>query len=62
MARALVEAIDVLAEAEHLAAVDADALENAVAVEQAVIEHADFGVGLVEQFAVDPDLGSSFLL
>ncbi len=40
---------------EDFAAVNADALENAVAVEQAVIVHADLGVFLVVEFAVDPD-------
>ena len=54
---AVVEAFDVLAEAEDLAGVDADALENAVAVEEAVVEDADAGVGLVEELAVDVDLG-----
>jgi hypothetical protein len=47
----------VLAEAEDLAVVDADALEDAVAVEQPVVVDADLGVGLVEQLAVDVDLG-----
>ena len=58
MASALVEAIDVLAQAEDLAVVDADALEDAVAVEQAVVVDADLGVRLVEELAVDVDLGS----
>ena len=40
-------------EAEDLAAVAADALEDAVAVEQAVVVDADLGVFLLVQFAVD---------
>src|SRR5262249_14946457 len=54
---AVVEAVDVLAQAEDLAAVDADALEDAVAVEEAVVEDADARLGLVEELAVDPDPG-----
>ena len=55
---ALVEPVDVLAEAEDLAVVNADAFEDAVAVEQAVIVDADLGVGFVVELAVDVDLGS----
>ena len=44
-------------QAEDFAVVDADALEDAVAVEEAVIVDADLGVGLVEELAVDVDLG-----
>ena len=47
-------------EAEDLAGVDADALEDAVAVEQAVVVDADLGVGLVEELAVDVDLWGSW--
>src|SRR5262249_22608752 len=54
-AGAVVKAIDVLLQAEDLAGVDADALEDAVAVEQAVVVDADLGVGLVVELAVDPD-------
>ena len=43
----VVEPVDVLLEPEDPAGVGADALEDAVAVEQAVIEDADLGVGLV---------------
>ena len=43
-------------DSEDLAVVDADALEDAVAVEQAVVVDADLGVGFVEELAVDPDL------
>ena len=50
------EPIEVLVEAEDLAAVAADALEDAVAVEQAVIVDADLGVFFVEELAVDVDL------
>ncbi len=53
-----VEAIDVLLEPEDPARVGPDPLEDAVAVEQAVIEHADLGVGLIEQLAADVDLGA----
>ncbi len=48
MAGAVVETVDVLAEAEDLAMVDADAFEDAVAVKQAMVVNADLGVGLVE--------------
>src|SRR5262249_26626805 len=54
---ALVEAFDVLVKAEDLAGVDTDALENAVAVEQAVVVDRDGGAGLVDELAVDVDLG-----
>ena len=53
----LVEPLDVFLEPEHLAAVDADTLEDAVAVKQAVVVDTDLGVGLVEEFAVDVDFG-----
>ena len=38
--------------AEHLAVVGADALEDAVAVEQPVVVDADLGLGLVHELAV----------
>src|SRR5207302_9645819 len=56
-AGAVVQPLDVLAEPKDLAAVDADALEDAVAVEEAVVVDADLGVGLVEKLAVDVDPG-----
>jgi hypothetical protein len=40
---------------EDFAPIDADAFEDAVAVEQAVVVDADLGVFLVVEFAVDPD-------
>ena len=43
----LPQPLDVLVEPEDLAAVAADALEDAVAVEQAVVVDADLGVFLV---------------
>src|SRR5439155_14844716 len=54
---ALEQALDVFLEAEDLAVVDADALENAVAIEQAVVVDAALGVGFVVILAVDVDLG-----
>ena len=45
-----------LLEAEDAAGVGADALEDAVAVEQAVVVDADLGVGLVVELAADVDL------
>ena len=53
-----VETIDVLLEPEDPARVRPDALEDPVAVEQTMIEDADLGVGFVEQFAADIDLGA----
>jgi hypothetical protein len=41
---------------EDLAVVNADALEDAVAVKKAVVVDADFGIGFVAQLAVDVDL------
>src|SRR5262249_17191710 len=57
-ASALVEPGDVLFQLERLARVDADAFEDAVAVEQAVIVDADLGVRFIEELAVDVDLGT----
>jgi len=51
------KAVDVLFEAKNLPLVDANALENAVAVQQAMVIDADPGVRLVEQLAVDVNLG-----
>src|SRR5262249_59814803 len=51
-AGAVVEAVEVLAEAEDFTVVDADALEDAVAVEQPVVVDADLGLGLVVELAV----------
>ena len=53
-----VEPIDVLLEPEDPPGVSPDPLEHAVAVEQAMIEDADLGVGLVVQLAADVDLGA----
>jgi hypothetical protein len=41
--------------AKDAAVVKANAFENAVAIEQAMIENGNFSVGLVEKFAVDVD-------
>src|SRR5207244_2441293 len=56
-AGALEQPLDVGAQAEDLARVYADALEDAVAVEQAVVVDADLGIRLVVNLAVDVDLG-----
>jgi hypothetical protein len=56
VAGTFVKTLNVLAQTEGFAAVNANALEDAVAVKQAVIEDAHFGVRFVEQFSVDPDL------
>jgi hypothetical protein len=50
-----VEAVDVLLALEDLAVVDADALEDAVAVEEPVVEDGDHGLALGLEFSVDPD-------
>ena len=56
----LVQPVEVLLEPEDLAAVAAQALEHAVAVEQAVVVDADLGVFLVEQLAADVDLEATW--
>ena len=43
--------------ANELAAADAEVFPDAIAVEEAVVERADAGVGLVDQVAVDPEEG-----
>ncbi len=43
------KALDVFGQFEDAAVVGANALENAVAVKQAVVEHRNFGVLLVER-------------
>src|SRR5262249_45773261 len=55
MPGALEEPVEMLLEAEDLAGIDTDALKDAVAIEQTVIVHADSGIVLVVQLAVDPD-------
>src|SRR5881227_1501744 len=52
----VVQAVDVLREAEDAAGIGTDAFEDAVAVEQAVVVDADLGVGLVVELAADVDL------
>jgi len=52
---ARVEALDMLGELEDLARVDAEPLEDAVAVEEAVIEHRYFRLVLIVHLAVDID-------
>ena len=54
----LIKALQVGCEAEDAAMIDADAFEDSVSIEQAVIEHGDFGVFFVEQLAVDVDFHS----
>ena len=44
-----------LLEQEDAAVVKPDALEDAVAIEQAVIEHGNLGVGLIDELAVEID-------
>ena len=56
--RRFIQPVDVLFQPEDAPGIGADALEYAVTVEQAMIEHADLGVGLVEQLAGDKDLGA----
>src|SRR5439155_22529533 len=51
----IVKAVAVLFPFEDAAVIDADAFKNAVAVEQAVIVYADFGLGFVVELAVNPD-------
>jgi len=46
-----------LAEAEHLAVVGADPLEDAVTVQEAVVEDRDLRVFLLVELPVEPDLG-----
>ena len=53
----VVEPVEVLLEPEDLPAVDADSLEDAVAVEQAVIEDGDLRRVAGVPFAVEPDGG-----
>ena len=53
----VVEAVEVLGEAENLAAVDPDPLEDAIAVEEAMIVHRDGGRLAVVPLAVEPDGG-----
>ncbi len=49
------EPLDVAFEPEHAAVVGADALEDAVAVQEAVIEHADARLFGVAKLPVHPD-------
>jgi len=52
----VVQAPDVLLALEYLPAVGADALEDPVAVQQAVVEDRHLGLVLLVVLAVDPDL------
>ncbi len=56
----LPEAVEVGLHAEHLAAIAANALEYAIAIEQAVVVDADLGVFLAVELAVDKDLKGHF--
>jgi hypothetical protein len=49
------EAVDMLLEFKDAAIIGADALEDTVAIEQSVVEDADFGVLFVVVLAVDVD-------
>src|SRR5205807_2151606 len=53
---ALVEAIDVLLETKDLAVVNAYALEDAIAVKEAMVVDADLRIVPIVQLAVDVDL------
>ena len=44
-----------LLQQKDAAVVKADALKDAVAIKQAVIEHGNFGVGLIDELAVEVD-------
>src|SRR5207237_858164 len=52
----MIQPVDVLLEAEDPAGVRPDPLEDAVAIEQAVVEHADLGVALLVKLATDINL------
>ena len=54
--RRFVQPRDVLFQPKDLAAVGAQAFEHAVAIQQAVVEHADLGVFLRNKLTVDVDL------
>ena len=56
----LVETLDMLLQAEDLAAVKADPLENSVSVEKAVIKDRNLRLGLGIKSAVDIDLHRHF--
>ena len=49
------EPVNVFLQFEHPAVVSADALEHAITVKQAVVEHGDFCVALAEIFAINKD-------
>jgi hypothetical protein len=53
--------VNVLLQFEHAAIVGADAFKNAVAVKQAVVEHGDFCVALVEIFAINENFHAKWL-
>jgi hypothetical protein len=49
------EALEVLVEAEDAALVEADALEDAVTIEETMVEDRDLGLGLGVELTVDVD-------
>src|SRR5439155_1802086 len=51
-----IKAIEVCLALEDSPVVDADAFEDAVAVEQPVVVNADFRFGLIDKLSVEPDL------
>ncbi|MEY3853632.1 MAG: hypothetical protein RI910_2612 [Verrucomicrobiota bacterium] len=49
------EALEVLIETEHAALIEADAFEDAVTIEETMVEDRDLGLGLGVELAVDVD-------
>ena len=47
--------LEVFIEPKNIPAIEPDALEDAVAIEQAVIEHGHLGLGLIHKFTVEVD-------
>ena len=60
-ARALEEALGVLAQMKDLAAVGALAFEHAARVVEAVGQHVDLGVGPIDKGAVEPDFSGHLI-
>jgi hypothetical protein len=59
--RRVLEALQVLFQAEHVAAVEPDPLKHAVPVKQPVVEDRHLGVGLVHKPAIEIDLHAPML-
>jgi hypothetical protein len=45
-----------LIEAEDIATIEADALKDAVTIEQTVVKHGHLGLCVVDKFAIEIDL------